>query len=85
MLANNNIAHALPEAWQSEAVPITNDELRVFPGLRLIEADVVAEENRYRHDPVKLAGTLMRMYDDRDTLTLEPAARSVEEPLLATR
>lgn len=85
VLANNNIAPALPEAWQSEAVPITNDELRAFPGLRLTEADVVAEENRYRHDPVKLAGTLMRMYDGRDTLTLEAAARSVEEPLLATR
>ena len=41
VLANNNIAPELPEAWHSKAVPITNDELRAFEGLRLVQADVV--------------------------------------------
>jgi hypothetical protein len=29
-------------------------------GVRLVEADVIAVENRYRHDPIKLAATIMR-------------------------
>lgn len=85
VLANNNIAPSLPEAWQSTAVPISNDELRAFEGLRLVQADVVAEENRYRHDPEKLAATLMRLYDSRDILSLEQRRPNPETPLVATR
>ena len=84
MLANNNIAPALPESWNSTAVPIANDELRAFEGLRLIQADVVAEENRYRHDPEKLAATLMRLYDGRET-THETRHPVPEAELVATR
>lgn len=86
VLANNNIAPQLPEAWHSSPVPIARDHaLRAFEGVKLIEADVVAEENRYRHDPAKLAASIMRMYDSRDTFSLEAARRAAEEPLLLTR
>ena len=86
VVANNNIVEALPEAWQSSAVPIAHDELRAFEGMRLVQADVVAEENRYRHDPVKLAATVMRLYDNRDILSLEPRRPAPPEaPLVATR
>ena len=85
VLANNNIAPQLPEAWQSQAVPITNDALRAFEGLRLIQADVVAEENRYRHDPEKLAATVMRLYDNKDIFSLETRRPPREASLAATR
>ena len=86
VIANNNIVQQLPEAWQSSAVPIAHDELRAFEGLRLVQADVVAEENRYRHDPDKLAATVMRLYDNRDILSLEPRRPAPPEaPLVATR
>jgi len=86
VLANNNISSNLPEAWNSSPVPIAHDDLRAFEGLRLIQADVVAEENRYRHDPEKLAATVMRLYDGRDIFSLEPRpAAPPEAPLVATR
>ncbi|MBK9342654.1 MAG: YvcK family protein [Dehalococcoidia bacterium] len=85
VLANNNIASELPEAWHSTAVPIANDALRAFEGLRLVQADVVAEENRYRHDPEKLAATLMRLYDNRDIRSIEQRRPTPEAPLVATR
>ena len=85
VLANNNIAEHLPEAWQSSPVPISNDGIRAFEGLRLVQADVVAEENRYRHDPDKLAATIMRLYDDRDILSLEQRPPAQETSLVASR
>lgn len=85
VLANNNIAPELPEAWHSSAVPITNDALRAFEGLRLVQADVVAEENRYRHDPEKLAATVMRLYDNRDIFSPETRRPAPEASLAATR
>ena len=85
VLANNNIAEHLPEVWQSSPVPISNDGIRAFEGLRLVQADVVAEENRYRHDPDKLAATIMRLYDDRDILSLEQRPPAQETSLVASR
>jgi uncharacterized cofD-like protein len=85
VLANNNISDALPEAWHSSPVPISNDGLRAFEGLRLIQADVVAEANRYRHDPDKLAACIMRVYDERDILSLEQRPSAQEASLAATR
>jgi len=57
----------------------------VLEGVHLVEADVVSEEIRYRHDPLKLAATIMRLYDGRASLgplTHEPVA---EQPLLVPR
>lgn len=86
VVANSNIAPQLPEAWQSAPVTVSPEDLGGYPGIRLVEADVVAEENRYRHDPQKLAATVMRLYDSRDSLSLEPPRPAPgERPLLLTR
>lgn len=85
VVANNNIATVLPEAWHSTAVPVSKTRMDAFEDVLLVEADVVAEENRYRHDPVKLAATILRMYDDRDSFTFSVAPAVVEEPVLTTR
>ncbi len=85
VVANSNIASSLPEAWRSEAVPVSNDGMSAFADVMLVQADVVAEENRYRHDPAKLAATVLRMYDNRDSFTVSVAAMPAEEPVLLTR
>jgi uncharacterized cofD-like protein len=78
VVANNNIAPELPEAWRAEAVRVSGEALRAYPGIQVIEEDVVAEENRYRHDPHKLAATIMRLYDQRGMLNFE-STRSLPE------
>jgi uncharacterized cofD-like protein len=86
VVANSNIAPQLPETWHSDPVTVSSDDLCEHPGIRLVEADVVAEENRYRHDPQKLAATILRLYDGRDTFAFEPPRPAPEEqPLLLTR
>ncbi|MEO9255635.1 MAG: 2-phospho-L-lactate transferase CofD family protein, partial [Tepidiformaceae bacterium] len=85
VVANNNIASTLPEAWHSAPVPVSKTRMDAFEGVLLVEEDVVAEENRYRHDPVKLAATILRMYDDRDSFTFSVAPAVAEEPVLITR
>jgi uncharacterized cofD-like protein len=86
VVANNNIAPELPEAWHAEAVRVSAERFAGHPGIKLVEADVVAEENRYRHDPHKLAATIMRLYDQRDTLNIPPRrALPKEEPVALAR
>lgn len=85
VIANNNIVPVLPEAWHSSAVSVNTPGMAAFPGIRLLEADVVAEENRYRHDPAKLAATVLRMYDERDSFAAVPVRHTREEPVLLTR
>jgi uncharacterized cofD-like protein len=85
VVANNNIAPSLPEAWHSSAVPVSNDGMAAFSNVILVQEDVVAEENRYRHDPAKLAATILRMYDNRDSFTFFVAAVPAEQPVLLTR
>jgi hypothetical protein len=44
-------------------------------GARVVKADVVAEENRYRHDSKKLADALIRLYYERNQMVdAAPAA-----------
>lgn len=77
VLANSNVQEPLPEAWHSEPVRLDS---RVLDGARVIDADVVSEENRYHHDPKKLADVIMRIYFDRpETLatTGEPEREAV--------
>jgi uncharacterized cofD-like protein len=75
VVANNNIARdGLPEAWRSE--PVRIDRTRVN-GASVVAADVISEENRYHHDPKKLAATLVRLYYQRGELA--PPARIEEE------
>ena len=86
VVANSNIAPQLPDEWHSSPVAVSSDALAAYPNIRLVEADVVAEENRYRHDPEKLAATIMRLYDGRDTFLYEPRRQAPEEqPLVLTR
>ncbi len=63
VLANDNVAGPLPEAWHSEPVRI---DLPIVDGARVITADVVSEKNRYHHDSSKLASAIMRIYSGRN-------------------
>jgi uncharacterized cofD-like protein len=77
VLANNNIGPELPQSWQSNPVKVNG--VAEIPDIRVVEADVVAEQNRYRHDPDKLAATILRLYDGRSALVTD-APRALEEP-----
>ncbi|MEX0749204.1 MAG: hypothetical protein WD359_00210, partial [Dehalococcoidia bacterium] len=48
-------------------------------GARVIRGDVIAEENRYRHDSKKLADALVRLYYERNQVT-ESDAPALPEP-----
>lgn len=86
IIANNNIAPELPEAWHSAPVKFRkNGHPSLLRGVRIVEADVVAPENRYRHDPAKLAATIIRLYDERNSLVLAAPAAASEAPALVTR
>ena len=86
VIANNNIVPDLPEAWHSSPVQLRKDPHPALrTGVRLVEDDVVASENRYRHDPAKLAATILRVYDERHMLTLPAVERVKETPALVTR
>ncbi len=79
VVANSNVASELPEEWHSAPVALSRPDAEVFQGVRVVEADVVSEENRYRHDSDKLAAMVMRLYDARDGLVAD-AARSRPQP-----
>jgi uncharacterized cofD-like protein len=63
VLANDNVAGPLPEAWESQPV---NVDSATVDGARVVTADVVSEANRYHHDSDKLAAALMRLYNNRN-------------------
>jgi uncharacterized cofD-like protein len=65
VLANSNTEAVLPEEWHSEPVRVDRTNL---DGARVVKADVVAEENRYRHDSKKLADALIRVYYERNQI-----------------
>ncbi len=69
VVANDNIVSELPESWQSN--PVRLNGAAEIADIRLVEADVVAEQNRYRHDPDKLAATILRLYDGRSALVTD--------------
>ena len=69
VLANSNLpAEALPDEWQSDPVLAPGDA--DYGGARLVLADLVAPEHRYRHDPERLAAAVMRQYYERDLRVL---------------
>lgn len=73
VLANSNIDARLPEEWHSEPVRI---DRMTLDGARVVKADVVAEENRYRHDSKKLADALIRLYYERNQIPQEIEAKA---------
>jgi uncharacterized cofD-like protein len=87
VVANSNLAEALPEAWHSVPVALERPDDAIFEGVRLVEVDVVADENRYRHDPAKLAAAVMGLYDSRQTGNGSHNGRFADRPaaLASTR
>jgi uncharacterized cofD-like protein len=84
IIVNDNIADQLPESWQSKAVALAhNGDKDILAGVHVVQEDVVAQENRYRHDPEKLAATIMRLYYGRDAF-VNHAPRATEEAALAS-
>jgi uncharacterized cofD-like protein len=76
VLANTNYNGGLPEEWHSEPVRIDKIDLE---GARVVKSDVVAVENRYRHDSKKLADSLIRLYYERHQMVdTEPVYETVE-------
>jgi uncharacterized cofD-like protein len=76
VLANSNTNARLPEEWHSEPVQVDSTTL---DGARVVRADVVAEENRYRHDSKKLADALVRLYYERHQV-IESESQDAVEP-----
>lgn len=70
VLANSNTDAVLPEEWHSE--PVVIDRM-TLDGARVLRADVVSVENRYRHDSKKLADALIRLYYERNQAGDPPA------------
>jgi uncharacterized cofD-like protein len=65
VLANSNLpAEPLPDEWQSQPVLAPGDA--DYGAARLVLADLVAPELRYRHDSEQLAAAVMRQYFERD-------------------
>lgn len=62
VLANSNTQAHFPAEWKVDAVSYRGEALN---GVEIVLADVVNPENRLRHDPKRLAGQLLRLYNDR--------------------
>jgi len=73
VLANNNVADALPEEWMSRPVPLDPEKL---PHVVVVQDDVVREDKRYHHDSAKLAAALIRLYYDRESAVRPTKAAS---------
>ena len=75
VLANSNLpAEPFPEEWRSQPVPAPGDA--DYAGARLVLADLVDRELRYRHDSERLAAAVMRQYYERD-LRVQVAAEAL--------
>ncbi len=77
VLANSNVRGRLPEKSHSQAVVADKATLN---GARVITTDVVSQDNRYHHDPKKLADALIHLYYERhqlDHMISETAPESV--------
>jgi uncharacterized cofD-like protein len=79
VLANNNVRGRLPEKAHSQ--PVLVDKASVGAA-RVITADVVSEDNRYHHDPKKLADALIHLYYERHQLE-EMVAEAAPEGVTA--
>jgi uncharacterized cofD-like protein len=79
VLANSNLPSGpLPPDWQSEPVLAPGDG--DYGTARLVLADLVDTEKRYRHDTERLASAVMRAYFERD-LRAQVDAVAVRTPV----
>jgi len=74
VLANSNVRGRLPENTHSQPVSV---DKTILNGARVITADVVSAENRYHHDPKKLADALVHLYYERHQIE-QAASRTPE-------
>ena len=81
IFANSNVSASLPPQWHSQPVVLNRP---VLNGARLIQTDLVSEENRYRHDPKKLSDNLMRLYYERQAFE-ETAGRPVADAITVAK
>ncbi len=73
VLANSNLpAEPLKPEWRSEPVLAPGDA--DYGSARLVLADIVDHERRYRHNGDSLASVVMRAYFERDLRVQAPAA-----------
>ena len=77
VLANSNIDYSFPNTSKSEVVALAGSGLE---DVKVVLTDVVDSERRLRHDPKKLAESLMRLYYDRFN-DPPPANLPVKEPV----
>ena len=75
-VANSNLTAHLPQRWQSEPVRLDSESRPQPVGGQIVQADVVDESNRYRHDPGKLADVVFTLYHEHGEAA--PAAGSSE-------
>jgi hypothetical protein len=74
VVANSNLAARTPENYAAEPVRIDLGTREGSP--HLVLADVVDDGNAHRHDPEKLTGVLMRLYEERSPARTPTVARS---------
>jgi uncharacterized cofD-like protein len=79
VIANNNVPHSIPKAPQAEAVRVDG---QINNGIRLIQNDVISDENKYHHDSAKLADAVMQIYFEREQLPARLESE-LEESLVA--
>jgi len=77
VLANDNVAGPLPEAWHSQPVVV---DAPVVDGARVVTADVVAEKYRFHHDSEKLAAAIMKLYGEGRPAPEPPLELAVAQP-----
>ena len=79
VLANSNLpAEPLPSEWRSEPVLAPGDA--DYGAARLVLADLVDPDHRYRHDSERLASAVMRQYYERDLLVQATASAAAAAP-----
>ncbi len=84
VIANDNI-DVLPEELHSTPVGVSYPDARVFEYVHVVQADVVAGEDRYRHDDQKLAAAILDVYHGRQNGAPVTERSTTEEAVLATR
>ena len=75
VLANNRFDARIPTDWQAETVRLAWPPTGMVAPPRLALDDVVDPDNAHHHDPVRLAGAVMRVYE-REASTRRRAVRT---------
>jgi uncharacterized cofD-like protein len=85
VIYNSNLsleADILPE-WNVSAVKLDPDAAARITKVEFIPADVVRDDNPLRHDPIKLAETVMRLFEERSKPGAPGRVREQEQRVAA--